>query len=221
MESGRRDFLSTFTLGTLGAAGLSALDLRDLSAQQAASHWDLGWVRKLRGKYRAVFDVPEMEDGYGVWRAVIWRQQYSQVFGVAENTLDTVVILRSNAAALGLNQEFWARYGAGKRWHVNDPSTGQSTSRNPVVQRVGDYALPAQFTGFTLEALIQGGATILLCALALRECATLIADVDKVTMEEADRRVRGFLVPRIVLQPSGVFAAVLAQDNGCRYVRAS
>ena len=82
MESRRRDFLSTLALGTLGTAGLSALDLGDLPAQQAASHWDLGWVRKLRGKYRAVFDVPEIEDGYGVWRAVVWRQQYSQVFGV-------------------------------------------------------------------------------------------------------------------------------------------
>jgi len=221
MDSGRRDFLSTFALGTLGTVGLSAVDLRDLPAQQAASHWDLAWVRKLRGKYRAVFDVPEIEDGFGVWRAVVWRQQYSQVFGTPESSLDTVVILRSNAVALGLNQEFWARYSAGKRWHVNDPSTGQPTSRNPVAQRIGDYALPAQFSGFTLEGLMQGGATILLCTLALRDCATLIAEVDKVTMEEADRRVRGMLVPGTILQPSGVFAAVLAQDSGCRYVRAS
>jgi hypothetical protein len=29
------------------------------------------------------------------------------------------------------------------------------------------------------------------------------------------------LVPGIILQPSGVFAVVLAQDSGCRYVRAS
>jgi len=165
--------------------------------------------------------VPDVDDGFGVWRAVIWRQQYSQVFGVPMESLATVLILRGEAVVFGLNQEFWARYEAGKRWHVNDPSTGHSTSRNPVVDRTGAYALPAQFSGFTLEALMQGGATVLLCTLALRNCAAVIAEQDKVTIEEADRRVRGMLVPGTILQPSGVFAAVLAQDNGCRYIRAS
>jgi hypothetical protein len=168
-----------------------------------------------------VFDVPEIEDGFGVWRAVIWRQQYSQVFGVPMESLATVLILRSNAVALGLSQEFWGRYEPARRWKVNDPSTGQPTSRNPVVERNGAYALPTQFTGFTLEALIQGGTSVLLCTLALRDCATLVAEKDKVAIDEADRRVRSMLVPGVILQPSGVFAAVLAQDNGCRYVRAS
>lgn len=221
MGSGRRDFLSTVALGSLGAAGLAALDVSTLPAQQAASHWDLSWVRKLKGKYRAVFDVPELEDGFGVWRAVIWRKQYSQVFGVPEESLSTVLILRSDAVAFALNQEFWGRYEAGKRWHVNDPSSGEPTFRNPVVGRVGQWALPAQFSGFTLDALMQGGTIVLVCSLALRDCATLIAEKDKVTMEEADRRVHAMLVPGIILQPSGIFAAVLAQDSGCRYVRAS
>ena len=221
MLAGRRDFLSRVALGSLGAAGLSALDVFELPAQQAASHWDLGWVRKLKGKYRAVFDIPEIEDGFGVWRAVLWRKQYSQVFGVPEESLSTVLILRSDAVALALNNEFWGRYEAGKRWKVNDPSSGQPTVRNPVFERVGQWALPAQFNGFTLESLQQGGAVVLGCALALRDCATLVAEKDRVTMEEADRRVHSMLVPGVVLQPSGIFAAVLAQDNGCKYVRAS
>jgi hypothetical protein len=207
--------------GSLGAAGLTALDAFELPAQQAASHWDLSWVRKIKGKYRAVFDIPDIEDGFGVWRAVLWRKQYSQVFGVPEETLATVLVLRGDAAALALNQEFWGRYEAGKRWKVNDPSTGQPTVRNPVFDRVGQWALPEQFSGFTLDELLQGGAVVLACTLALRDCATLVAEKDKVTMEEADRRVRSMLIPRIVLQPSGIFAAVMAQDNGCRYVRAS
>lgn len=219
--SGRRDFLSRMALGSLGVAGLAAVDEADLPAQQAASHWDLGWVRKLKGKYRAVFDIPDIEDGFGVWRAVLWRKQYSQVFGVPEDSLSTVVILRSDAVALALNQEFWGRYELGKRWKVNDPANGQPTFRNPVHDRVGQWALPAQFNGFTLDALLQGGAIVLGCTLALRDCATLVAEEDRVSMEEADRRVHSMLVPGVVLQPSGIFAAVLAQDNGCRYVRAS
>jgi hypothetical protein len=221
MPGGRRDFLSTIALGSLGAAGIAATDWSSLPAQQAASHWDLSWPRKLKSKFRAVFDVPELEDGFGVWRAVIWRRQYSQVFGIPEDNLSTVLVLRGDAIAFALNQEFWGRYDAGKRWHVNDPSNGQPTFRNPVVDRVGQWALPAQFSGFTLDALMQGGTIVLACALALRDCATLVAEKDKVPMEEADRRVHSMLVPGIILQPSGVFAVVLAQDSGCRYVRAS
>ena len=221
MPGGRRDFFSTVARGSLGMAGLAALDWSDLPAQQAASHWDLSWIRRLKGKYRAVFDVPELEDGFGVWRAVIWRKQYSQVFGIPEESLSTVLILRSDAVAFALNQEFWGRYEAGKRWNVSDPSTGQPTFRNPVVGREGQWALPAQFSGFTLDALMKGGTVVLVCSLALRDCATLVAEKDKVTMEEADRRVHSMLVPGVILQPSGVFAAVLAQDSGCRYVRAS
>lgn len=40
-------------------------------------------------------------------------------------------------------------------------------------------------------------------------------------MDVADRRVQKMIVPGVIMQPSGVFAAVLAQDHGCRYVRAS
>jgi hypothetical protein len=221
MDNGRREFLSTVALGSLGVTAAGMVDWRNLPAQQAASHWDLGWVKKLRGKYRAVFDVPEIEDGFGVWRAVIWRRQYSQIFGIPESSLDTVIVLRSDAVALALNQDFWLHYDLGKRWNVHDPSTGQSTARNPLIDRTGPNALPAQFSGFTLEALMAGGATVLVCTLALHDCAVLVAEKEHVPMEEADRQVRRLMIPGIVLQPSGVFAAVLAQDNGCRYVRAS
>ena len=221
MVSDRRDFLSTVVLGGLGVGAAGAIDWKDASAQQAAGHWDLSWVRKIGGKYRALFDVAEIEDGFGVWRARIWRQQYSQIFGVPESSLGTVLVLRSDAVALALNQDFWQGYDIGKRWNVHDPATGQSTSRNPVFDRTGPNALPTQFSGFTLEDLMIGGTIILVCALALRDCAVLISETDKIPIEAADRRVRSMLIPGLTLQPSGVFAAVLAQDNGCRYVRAS
>jgi hypothetical protein len=221
METGRRDFLTTLTLGTLGVSGFGIADLTASPVPAQAGRWNLDWVRRLRGRYRAVFDVPVIEDGYGVWRAIIWRKQYAQVFGVPEASLSTVVILRHDAIALTLNQEFWSRYEIGKQWGVLDPATRAPTTRNPIIDRTGPHALPAQFTDFTLEALMEGGAVVLGCALALRDCATIVAQKEKIGMDEADRRVQGMIVPGVLMQPSGVFAAVLAQDNGCRYVRAS
>ena len=222
METRRREFLEHLALGAVGAAGLSALDPLPIEAQTpAARAWDLSWVKRLTGRYRAVFDIPMIEDGYGVWRAAIWRKQYSTIFGIPETSLTTVVNIRHDAIVLGLNQEFWERYDVAKQHQVKDPATRQPTRRNPVVDRTGANALPAEFADFTLERLMAGGAIVLGCALALRDVTELVVQKDKVSNDVAERRVRESLVPGLIIQPSGIFAAVLAQDNGCRFVRAS
>jgi hypothetical protein len=220
MPTGRRSFLETLATG---AAGLAALDFADpkVMAAQAASHWDMSWTTKLRAKRRAVMDVPEIEDGYGVWRAIIWRRQYAQVFGMEESAINSVLIIRHNAIVLAMNNAFWERYGIGAEKGVKDPATGQPSRRNPVIERTGEHALPQQFSGLTIESFIASGGIVLGCALALRDCATRIAEAEKVGMEEAGRRAHSMLAPGIIMQPSGVLAAVVAQDSGCRYVRAS
>mgnify|MGYP001304266059 CR=1 FL=1 len=64
MASARREFLETLATGAIGAAALGTVGTASAAAQ-AARGWDLGWTKKLTGKYRAVFDVPAVEDGYG------------------------------------------------------------------------------------------------------------------------------------------------------------
>lgn len=220
MYHDRREFLERLTLGTAALGAIPFITPAELAAQ-AGSHWDMSWTDKVRGKRRAVFDVPEIEDGYGVWRAIIWKKQYGQVFRIPESQLSVVLILRHNAIALAMNQAFWEKYGIGTAKGVKDPITTQPTRRNPVVDRTGANALPEQFADFYLEAFMAGGGVALACALAFRDCVSLIAQQDQVAMDEADRRARGYLVPGIVMQPSGVFAATVAQEYGCRYVRAS
>lgn len=220
MATPRRDFLSLAT-GLLGAASLSAIDVEGAIAQSPARGWDLSWIKRLTGKYRAVFDVPVIEDGYGVWRAAIWRRQYATIFGVPEESLNTVLVLRHDGIALALNNAFWEKYGIAKKWEVHDPASRRPFPRNPVIERTGAAALPGEFAGFTLEDLLRGGTIVLACSLALRDCAQLVSDQDKIGPEEAMAKVRQMMVPGVINQPSGVFAVVLAQDSGCRFVRAS
>ncbi|MGE0552330.1 MAG: hypothetical protein AB7R55_02755 [Gemmatimonadales bacterium] len=219
MRTNRRSFLETMALGTLGAVTVGELEATPPPMQ--GRQWDLSWVAKLTGRYRAIFDVTSVEDGFGVWRAAIWRKQYATVFAVPERDLDTVVNVRHDAISLVLDQDYWAKYGVARKWNVHDPATRMPTSRNPVIDRTGAHALPPEFADFTLEALMKGGAIVLVCSLALRDCASLVARTDKLDMAEAEAVVRRSLVPGVILQPSGIFSAVLAQDNGCRYVRAS
>ncbi|HEX9893882.1 MAG TPA: hypothetical protein VGA78_08150 [Gemmatimonadales bacterium] len=220
MFADRRSFLEQLTLGTASLAALGQAAPESLAAQ-AGGHWDLSWTSRLKGKRRAVFDVPEIEDGYGVWRAIIWKKQYSQVFNFPESTLSMVLILRHDGIALAMNQDFWERYHIGPDKGVKDPVTGEPTRRNPVLDRTGAHALPEQFGDFTLEDFLKGGGIVLGCALALQDCIDLIARTDKVDLAEASRKARSMLAPGVIMQPSGVFAATLAQEYGCRYVRAS
>jgi hypothetical protein len=222
MESGRRDFLETLALGTFAASAGSLFQPGDAVAQgPAGSHWDLSWTTRLKGKRRAIFDIPEIEDGYGVWRAIIWRKQYAQVFGIPEANLSVVANLRHNAIALALSQVYWDRYDIAAEWKVKDPATRQPTKRNPVCARTGEDALPAQFADFTIESLMETGGIVLGCALAFRDCVDRVAKAENISMEEADKRTRAMLIPGVILQPSGIFSAVLAQENGCRYVQVS
>ena len=160
MDTGRRDFLATLGVATIGSAGLTLLDPTPAPAQQAAGYWDLSWTGRLTGKHRAIFDIPAIEDGYGVWRSILWRKQYSQVFGLPESDLNTVVNIRHDGIALVMNQEFWARYNVGRTWDVRDPLSRQPTSRNPVVDRTGPHALPGEYEDFSLEALKIGRAHV-------------------------------------------------------------
>jgi hypothetical protein len=165
--------------------------------------------------------VPEIEDGFGVWRAVLVKQQYVDVLKIPAPSISMVLVLRHNAISLAMNQAFWDKYDIGKVKNVKDPLTQQPTTHNPVAERTGQYALPERFRAMALEPFLASGGIVLACALAFQECIGRVQEGDKVDAAEAERRAKAMLVPGVILQPSGVFAAQLAQDSGCRYVRAS
>jgi hypothetical protein len=129
--------------------------------------------------------------------------------------------LRHNGIALAIEQAFWDRYGVGKAKGVTHPLTLQPTDRNPALLSSARDGIPADFDAFALDRAIARGTVVLACDLALRDCVDLIQRTDTVSAEEARTRAIGYLVPGVILQPSGVFAAVLAQEAGCAYVRAS
>src|SRR5919199_382269 len=78
MNTTRREFLDQLAVGAAAFGGLplalgaAAQSLDAEPAPRRAPDWDLSWVSRLAGKHKAVFDVPEVESGYGVWRASVW-----------------------------------------------------------------------------------------------------------------------------------------------------
>ncbi|MGQ0646309.1 MAG: hypothetical protein ACT4P7_01990 [Gemmatimonadaceae bacterium] len=224
METSRRDFVQHLVAGTVGLSGVAALgntlppDLRGAVHQGIA--WDLSWAGKLKGRYKACFDCSEVESGYGVWRLSAWAGQYMDVVKATAAELSPVLILRHNAIALAMQQSFWDRYGLGKTKSVTHPLTNAPTDKNPALLDEKD-GIPAPFNQAGVHKQLARGVTVLACNLALQDCVELVKKADGVSDDEARKRAVAAMIPGVILQPSGVFAAVRAQEAGCAYVKAS
>jgi hypothetical protein len=218
----RREFLervATLTALSTVPFSLSALPSHDDSLQQ--NNWDLSWTKRITGKYRAVFDVPEIESGYGVWRATIWANQYMDTLKAAPTDLSSVVVLRHTGIVLGMTQPFWDKYGIGKAKSVMHPATEEPTDRNPVLLSSSRKEVPAPMDAFALDQYIKRGGIVLACNLAFADVVGTIEKAEKVSADDARKQALAMLVPGVIMQPSGVFGALYAQEFGCKYIRAS
>ena len=227
MSTSRREFVGSVTAAAvLGTLPLTAFaeEARAIAASSAipAEEWDFKWVDALKGrKYKAVFDCTEVESGYGVWRASMWESQYQTVLMAKPAETKTVLVLRHSAFPMALTQAFWDSYGIGKSTNTTHPLTMQSTTKNPALLTSADNEVPAMFDPFALPNFQSRGGIVLACNVALQFFAGGIAKQASITEEEAQKRVRAALLPGVVVMPSGVFAAVRAQQEGCSYVKAS
>ena len=225
MSTTRRDFVTRMAATAVVGSLPLALDARSLAAMPALSaapeKWDVSWTGKLTGKYKAVFDVPEIESGYGVWRASIWGKQYMETLGATAKDLSPVLVLRHTGIFLALQQSYWDKYGIGVEKKVLHPLTQEMTDKNPALLSAERQELPPQLDGVALDQYIKRGGIALACNLALDEVIATIKKKDNVSDEEARKQAIAALVPGVILQPSGVFGALHAQDAGCKYLRAS
>jgi len=225
MDTTRRDFLGKIAMNAamLGAMPLS-FDLASVSAAAAPAQgekWDLSWVDRITGKHKAIFDVPEVDSGYGVWRATIWGKQYQDVLGTSPKDLSAVLVLRHNGITLAMQQAFWDKYGIGKAKGALDPVTQKPTDKNPALLSSSRGEVPAMYDAMALDKFIARGGIALACNLAFADCVELVKSKENVDDAAARKQALSFLVPGVILQPSGVFAAIRAQEAGAIYLRAS
>lgn len=221
----RREFIERTTATAALAAMAAPLSVFASPASAAEEgvaddeQWNVSWPAKLTGRHKAVFDVAEVESGYGVWRASAWAGQYMQVLKTPAAQLSPVIVLRHNAIVLAMQQSFWDKYGIGKLKSVTHPLTTESTDRNPVLLDETS-GIPAPFNQAALHKQLKRGVTVLACNLALQDCVDLIKKSGK-SEEDAQKEAVAALVPGVILQPSGVFGVIRAQEAGCAYIRAS
>ena len=104
---------------------------------------------------------------------------------------------------------------------VMHPMTGQATDKNPVLLGA-DGGVPAPFDAAALPKQQARGVVFLACNLAFNlDVVPIVVAADKVSEADARKTALTHVLPGVLLQPSGVFAATRAQEAGCTYVKAS
>lgn len=222
MTTPRRKFLGWLGASSVLAASTSVLKAGKLDAQTAKpvdDKWDMSWTDRLKGKYKAVFDCPQTGEGAAVFRACIWRDQHKEVYGTPLTDTSPVLVVRHQAMALVMNDEYWRRFGIGETENMTDPVTDNSYARNPV--RAADAKASGARSRYNLTDFMADGGIVLACNLAFRTPVSKFQRADKLSSADANKLAREHLVPGVVLQPSGIFAVLRAQELGCNYVLAS
>jgi hypothetical protein len=223
-DATRRAFLQqlglTLTTTGLAVAGAPALLAAESFPHAVADDYDMSWTKRVNGKHKAVFDSPDIGGGLGVIRGAVVKKQYMDTFKIPATDFTAVIVLRHDGIALAMNQQFWDAYGIAKANNVKHPWTGEPITKNPATLTPAD-GLPAMLAGADLASQLKNGAIALACNLAFADMVDLVVKADKLSEADARKKALSMMMPGVIMQPSGVFATTVAQEQGCVYVRAT
>lgn len=219
MTTHRRDFLGRLAAGAAAAAAGIGAAPGGLEAQAlprpVSDKFDMSWQDRVQGKFRAVFDSPKLADGGEVWRASSWRDQVEEMYGVKDDEVASVLVIRHQGIPLVMDDAFWHRHQIGKKRKFKDPWTGKVVPGNPMRTFEGNPKAPASMMGNSLEGFLKRGGIVLACNFAFGMLVHMEREADKEHAAEARARTIEHLIPGIILQPSGFFALLEAQRMGC------
>lgn len=219
MSGDRRKFLGN--LAALSAGGLllpKSLGAEPPGPAPATADWDLSWKERVTGTFRAVFDTPMVNDGAGLWRAADWKRAVQMVYGDQGTDASSVLVVRHEAIPMIMNDGFWERHDISKADRIKDPSTGKHVKHNPFVARPD---APENRRAFTLDGFIANGGIVLACNYAFGMMVGREAKKARLEFPAAREATLPYVVPGVILQPSGFFAVIEAQRSGCHFFPAS
>jgi intracellular sulfur oxidation DsrE/DsrF family protein len=232
--TGRRSFLGSLATGAaaFSIASLSA----PLSLQAAADRMpsesieDIPsvtsdpdeWFNKIKGKHRAVFDVPGPHDVFPfAWPRVFLITNGKT--GTSEKECGVVVVLRHNAIGYAMNESVWEKYKLGEVLEIDDPITKSRAVKNPFWKPApGTYKVPGLGpVAIGINELQESGVMFCVCDMAMTVYSAAVAGASNADPAAIKKEWSEGLLPNIQPVPSGVWALGRAHEKGCAYIYAS
>jgi intracellular sulfur oxidation DsrE/DsrF family protein len=215
----RRDFLGKLALGS--AAGITAMmSSKEMLAASlmppnpAFAESADEWFKKVKGKHKIVYDVPEPNDGFGViWSFIYYNT--NNATGTPDTDLTSVVVLRHGGIPLAMEDKLWEKYKLGEMFKITD-----ATTNAPAVKNI--YATTTQplWTALGIQGindLTKRGVMFCVCDVALTVFSGMAAKAINGNPEEVKKEWLAGLLPGVQVVPSGVWAVGRAQEKGCAY----
>jgi intracellular sulfur oxidation DsrE/DsrF family protein len=218
----RRSFLTRLNAG---AASLAAMAFGGVAmAQQkptTAARWEPArhekddWFDQLPGKHRLVFDTTSHD---GLADAILFANNFIRVnradYGLQNNDLAVVIVVRHRSTPFGYNDAMWAKYGTAiaARARVEDPKSKLAPKIN--IFNSGDYAELLSNRGTTLDSLFKQGLQLAVCATSTRGYAGSIAQAVGGNSDAIFNELVANLVSNSRMVPAGIVAVNRAQERG-------
>jgi hypothetical protein len=223
MSRTRRSFLSKFGIGvaSTGVAASTKLSAFQVVTSEPsrftpAHHAQDDWLDQVPGKHRFVLDTTT-PDGFG--NALAFLSNYFTAnqndYGLKDNELAVVVVVRHNSTAFAYNDNLWAKYGApiSQRNKFADPKSGQPPTTN-LFNSTG-YGELLTNRGTTLEGLLKRGLRLAVCQVSTRGYAGAIATATGGNREAIYNELVANLVSvNARMVPAGIVAVNRAQERG-------
>lgn len=228
MTTPRRDFLSLLGVGGFAATGSLHLPIDGGGDPYVKSDkWDMSWIKRVNGKARGVFDIVSAASSGGWPRVALWHDQASEVYGGAKN-ISAVAVIRHAGITLAANDAYWEEFKPGTgggRGRGGAPAADSAAAnaappppaapmRNPI--GTPKPGATADSKVGTITEFIAAGGIVLACNMAFSvSIKPNVARAKNLTGDAADAAARAYLIPGVILMPSGVFALIAAQQAGC------
>jgi hypothetical protein len=210
---------------TPGAGQTTAPSPNGAGAQ--TTQWDDSWFGRLTAKHKAVFDSPQIEDGLVLANASGYIRGMRDAIGAGDHDVQTVIVVRHAAIPMAFNDAMWQKYEIGKDKKIKAPRSEDWATRNPYVTGGGGGrggaagADSADRPQGNFAWLASHGHILLACDLATRNYSNVIARNFKLEQRAVYDDLKANLVSGFILQPTGVYAALRAQEAGCAYIRST
>src|SRR5579863_2127044 len=225
--SERRSFLAYLNGGIASlaalAAGGAALAQEKVAAAarwEPARHAKDEWLDKPGTKHRLVFDTTT-PDGFG--EALAFAGNFVRVnqsdYGVGNNELAVVIIVRHRSTPFGYNDAIWAKYGAAlaAQSKFEDPKSKTAPKAN--VYTSADYGELLPNHNVTLDALFKQGVQFGVCSVATRAYAATVAAAVGGNADAINSELIANLAGNARMVPAGIVAVNRAQEHGYSLVR--
>lgn len=221
--SERRSFLAYLNGGIASLAALAAgstATAAPTARWEAARHAKDEWLDKAGTKHRLVFDTTTPE---GLGEALAFAGNYIRVnqtdYGVGNNELAVVIVVRHRSTPFGYNDAMWAKYGTALAAQAKFEDPKSKTAPKANVYNAEDYGGLLPNRNVTLDALSKQGVQLGVCSVATRVYAATVAAAVGGNVDAINSELIANLAGNSRMVPAGIVAVNRAQEHGYSLVR--